>query len=414
MKRAMGGRWGAGFLLVAIAGAALGGCARRSGEAESPKETQVLVSAADVARVEMRRLETGTTFTGALEPSEMVQVNARFDGDLDEVLVREGQAVRKGQPLARFEPQDIRAQLQAAESDVLSAQAALLAAENAERRAQRLLEAGAAAPSELEVAKAQRAAAEAQVRAAEARRTTARENAERIDVPSPISGWVSRVFRHAGDRTAVGDPIMEVVDTRELELSATVPAEALARARPGTPIRFRVDAYPGETFEGTVDRVSPTTEPGTRQVRIYARIDNADGRLAGGLFATGRIVDEAKDDAKAAPVASLRTEGTEQVVYRLRNGRANRVPVRTGIVDEEAGVVELIGDLAAGDSLLTGVLPGLRDGAPVRVLASETAGAAAGGGAPAETAASPAGGAARAPANTPGAGEAASPAGGGR
>jgi RND family efflux transporter MFP subunit len=348
----------------------LAGCARREAESKNdPRATQVLISAADVVRAETRRLESGVTFTGELTPSEVVQVNARFEGDLEEVLVHEGEPVRAGQPLARYRPGDIRDQLQAAEAQLLSAQAALLAAQNGERRAQRLLEAGAAAPSDLEMARAQRAAAEAGVRAAEAMRNTASQNAEKLDVPSPITGRVSRVFRHGGDRTYAGDPIAQVVDTRVLELSATVPSEALARVQPGTPIRFRLDALPGETLTGEVDRLGPTTEPGTRQVRIYMRLPNPDGRLVGGLFASGRVVDSVKEQAVAAPVAALRAEGTANVVYRLAGGHAKRVPVAIGLVDEEAGAVELIGEVSPGDSLLTGVLPGLRDGASVRVLA---------------------------------------------
>lgn len=366
---------GVGKLLVAIglgAGiAGLSGCARDKAESQtSATEARVLVSAADVARAETRRLESGVTFTGELTPSEIVQVNARFEGDLESVKVREGEPVKQGTPLAIYRPSDIRDQLQAAEAGLLSAQAALLAAQNGERRAQRLLAAGAAAPSDLEVAQAQRAAAEAQVQAAEAYRNTAKENSDRLDVPSPITGWVSKVYRHGGDRTMVGDPIAQIIDTRVLELSATVPADALARVQPGTPIRIRVDGFPGEVFTGEVDRLGPATEPGTRQVRIYMRLPNPDGRLVGGLFASGRVVDSIKEQATAAPVAALRTEGTASVVYRLVQGRAKRVPVTVGLIDEEAGAIELIGEVSPGDSLLTGVVAGLRDGAKVRVLAA--------------------------------------------
>lgn len=352
---------------VGIAG--LAGCARDRAESQSTSaEAQVLVSASDVARAETRRLESGVTFTGELTPAEIVQVNARFEGDLESVKVHEGERVQQGTPLAIYRPRDIRDQLQAAEAGLLSAQAALLAAQNGERRAQRLLAAGAAAPSDLEVAQAQRAAAEAQVKAAQAYFNTAQENASRLNVPSPITGWVSKVYRHGGDRTLVGDPIAQVVDTRVLELSATVPSEALERVQPGAPIRFKVDGFPGEDFAGEVSRVSPTTEPGTRQVRIYMRLPNPDGRLVGGLFASGRVIDSIKEQATAAPVAALRTEGTASVVYRVAQGRAKRVPVTVGLIDEAAGAVELIGEVSPGDSLLTGVVAGLRDGARVRVL----------------------------------------------
>jgi membrane fusion protein (multidrug efflux system) len=371
MESRMRGVWSGLAVAAVMSGAALGGvgCARegaRSQQAES--EATVLVSAGDVAAVTGMRLESGITFTGELRPIETVAVAARFEGDLERVLVREGQAVQKGQPLAVFRPRDVQDQLRATEAQVLAAQASLVAAENAERRARRLFEAGAAAPRDLEVAEAQRTAAQAGLDAALAMRNEAQENVEKVEVPSPITGWVSQVFADGGERTFAGDPLMELVDTSTLELSATVPSEVLGRVTKGMPIRFHVDAFPGEVFQGEVDRVNPTTEPGTRQVRLYMRMPNPEGRLVGGLFASGRVIEAVRENATAAPVKVLRQEGQSQVVYALRHGRAARIPVRTGLIDEEAGVLELLGEVAPGDSLLTGVLPGLKDGVRVRIV----------------------------------------------
>lgn len=361
--------------LVIVAALAGSGCTRKDAESkETGPAEAVLVSPSEVVRVESRTLEAGVSFTGELQPAQIVEVNARFDGDLDRVLVREGQAVRRGQALAVYRPRDVEDRMRAAEAHWLAAQAAMRAAENGEKRARRLYEAGAASSSDLEAAEAGRTAAQAALDQAEAVRNTSREDVERLDVPSPIRGSVSRVHVHGGDRTAVGDPLFQVVDTDTMELSATVPSETLSRVRPGTPIRFRVDSYPDETFEGKVNRINPTTEPGTRQIRVYSRFPNPGGKLVGGLFASGRVIEETRADVTAASVRALRNEGTEQVVYRLRGGRAEKVRINIGIVDEDAGICELIGPLEPGDSLLTGVLPGLRDGVAIRVLAGSATG----------------------------------------
>jgi RND family efflux transporter MFP subunit len=367
-----------GFALaVLLAGSS--GCARKTAESSAQDAAAVLVSSSEIVKAEARDLESGISFTGELQPSEIVAVVARFDGDLDRVLVREGEVVQLGQPLAIYAPRDVRDAWQAADASYQAALAGMIAAENAERRAQRLLDAGAASSSDLEAAKAQRTAAEAGLRAAEAERNRASEDQERLDVPSPITGSVAKVLVHSGDRTAIGDRLFTVVNTMTLELSATVPSEALSRVRVGTPIRFRLDAMPGQVFEGKVDRVNPTTEPGTRQVRIYMRLPNPEGRLVGGLFAIGRVVDRARNQATSAPLAVLRQEGTEQVVYAVKSGTAKRIVVVTGLVDEDAGVIELIGGVSPGDALLTGVLPGIKDGVPVKILGGET-GAASGSG----------------------------------
>jgi len=348
------------------------GCGHQAAtdEAAQPAEQVLLVQPSDVVLVQRSAIESGISFSGDLAPEEVTEVIARFEGDLERVLVREGQRVRRGQALARYRPTDITNSFKAAEAEVLAARAAQLAAENSERRAGRLLEAGAASTSDLESASAARTAAEARLRSAEAMLEVARENAGRLDVPAPVGGWVRSVFVHDGDRTAVGDPLVTVVDTDTLELSATVPSEAIGRVRPGTAIRFSTKAIPEETFSGEIDRVSPTTEPGTRQIRIYTRVPNPGGRLVGGLFATGRVVDERHEDALVAPIEVLRKEGAESIVYALSGGRTRRVVVATGLYDQDAGLTELTGPLQAGDSLLAGVVPGLRDSMRVRLLES--------------------------------------------
>lgn len=350
------------------------GCTRKNANSKAADEGVVQVNAADLALVETRTLESGVAFTGDLAPVQTVEINARFDGDLDAVTAREGQRIRKGQTLAKYLPTDVNDRLAAAEAGVLAARAGLSAAENGARRVKKLSDAGAASSSDLEAADAQKTAAQAALDNAIALRNRAQEDAARLDVPSPIDGWVSKVAVHGGDRTSVGDPLFVVVDNTTLELSATVPAEALSRVQPGTPIRFRVDGYPNETFEGKVDRINPTTEPGTRQVRIYMRLPNPDGRLVGGLFASGRVVDSVRENAVTATLSAIRKEGQQEVVYRLHGGRAQRVVIRKGLIDDDRGVAELIGDVAAGDSLLTGVLPGLKDSAKVLILNSGQAG----------------------------------------
>ncbi len=356
------GMWiAAGLLLAAI------GCGG-SPEANRDADEATLIVAPDrVVEAEIRRLEAGVPFTGELRPILAVTIKAQIDGDLDAVLVREGTRVRVGQPLARFDPGDTRDRHAAAEADFLAAKAGAIAATSDLKRVERLLEAGAASPAELELARASADAAEARLRLAEATRNRATDDLARLDVPSPIAGEVSQRFVGQGDHVAIGDPLMTVVDTETLELAATIPADALSRVRVGTPVRFQVDAFPDRVFSGEVARVNPVTEPGTRQVQIYARLPNPERLLVGGLFASGRVVDAVAESALAVPVATLRQEADTRVVYVVRDGRTVRVPVTTGFTDEGLDLVAVNGDLAPGDSLLMGTIPGLRSGIPIRL-----------------------------------------------
>jgi RND family efflux transporter MFP subunit len=167
----------------------------------------------------------------------------------------------------------------------------------------------------------------------------------------------------------VGDPLLTLVDTDTLELSATLPSDMLGALAPGSPIRFHIEAYPGQVWSGRVDRIAPVTEPGTRQVRLYTRFPNPDGRLVGGLFVSGSVITDRREAAVAIPAGALRPEGGAQVVYRVKDGRVQRVEVETGLADESRGSVEIRSGVSVGDSLLTGLLPGLRDGIAVRITA---------------------------------------------
>lgn len=351
-------------LLMAFLGA---GCAKQSEGEEAQQEPELVVNAEEILTVANQRIESGITFSGELQPFEIVEIKAKFDADLEAVLVREGQRVRRGTSLARYQRGEVEDQWKAAEADFAAAEAALAAAENVARRTKKLLEAGAAAPQDMETAESQLTAARAQAEAAEARKNLAADHNTDLNVPSPIDGSVSRVLVHGGDRVAIADPLLTIVDTRVLELSATIPADDLSEIAIGTEISFQIDAFPEERFLGTISRINPTTEPGTRQIRLYARLENPDGRLVGGLFATGRVVVDVKENALVAPVSALRQEGEETVVYELENGQARRAVVQIGLRDEESGSIELLGDLSAGDSLLTGILPGVRDGIRVRI-----------------------------------------------
>ena len=106
-----------------------------------------------------------------------------------------------------------------------------------------------------------------------------------------------------GERVARGATLFTVVRNDRLELAASVPARSAADIRPGQPVRFVAD---GQTLEGRVARVSPTINPATRAVEVYAQVANPNGRLKGNTFATGRIVGRTVADALLVPSAAVR------------------------------------------------------------------------------------------------------------
>jgi RND family efflux transporter MFP subunit len=177
---------------------------------------------------------------------------------------------------------------------------------------------------------------------------------------------VSERSASAGDVMQPGSEMFTIVDPSSMRLEASVPAEALSALRVGDPVEFTVNAYPDRTFSGRVERINPSADPATRQVRIYVAIPNVGGRLVAGLFAEGRVATDARS-AAVVPQNAVDVRGIRPTVLRVKSGRAERVEVELGLEDEATERVEVRSGLAAGDTVLLGAALGVTPGSQVRV-----------------------------------------------
>ena len=151
-----------------------------------------------------------------------------------------------------------------------------------------------------------------------------------------------------------------------MRLEGSVPAEQLADVRLGAPVTFTVNGYPGRSFAGRVTRVNPTADPATRQVRILISIPNAEGRLVGGLFATGRLASESRT-GMVVPVSAVDTRTNAPAVVRIKGGKVERVAVQVGLRDEGTERIEIQSGVQVGDTLLLGAAQGITAGTIVKV-----------------------------------------------
>jgi membrane fusion protein (multidrug efflux system) len=131
-------------------------------------------------------------------------------------------------------------------------------------------------------------------------------------------------------------------------------------------VTFTVTGYPGRDFTGTVTNIYPSADPGTRQVRLFARIPNAGRGLVAGLYATGRVA-TASHQGVAAPLTAVDQRGVKPLVTRLKGGKTEKVEVTLGTRDDATERVELMTGVAVGDTLLLGAAQGITAGTPLRV-----------------------------------------------
>jgi len=330
----------AATLLVAGCGAHDAKKPTASTPAVSADADEVLLASSDVATAARVDLAAGVPVSGTLSAGWEAQITSPFDDVVEDVFVREGQRVTKGQVLGRF-------RLDIVETGAASAEAQLKSAAADYERMKNLLAEGAVSQRDVE-------AAEAGWRAAQAQQAAAGKRLADATVRSPGGGSVTERHVQAGSRVASGDPLFVVADTRELEFEASVPSEYVRIVRPGAAVRLEVTGFESGAIRGRVSRVNAQADPATRQVKVYVTVPNGDGRLVGGLFASGHVVTQEARKVLAVPSAAVRREGLESYAWVLAGGKLQRRVIETGMRDEATDHVEVLKGLAEGDTVVTG------------------------------------------------------------
>ncbi len=363
----------AGMAAALVCGAAACGGKAGSETAQAATTTAaVTLDAADVAQASRATLREGVPVSGPLEPKVNITVGAPIAEQVAEMFVDEGQPVRQGQPLARFRDDVVRAAAASARADVATARMQVNVAVAESSRADALLREGAIARRDHDNALLTVESARARLALAEAQSASAEDRLETATLKAPVAGVISRRHAQAGDRVDFGEPVVDLVDTRTLQLAASVPTDRLAELRIGRPVSLRVAQLEGTEIAGRISRINPTADPATRQIKIYVDIPNAGHRLVGGLFASGRVVTHEVVDAVAVPRAAVRYEGEERspIIYVVDHGKVARRPVGLGIADEAQSLVQITSGLAGGETVIVGPIEGLSDGSPVEISGS--------------------------------------------
>lgn len=327
----------------------------------------VVLAATDVATLKIGVIENAVAVSGNLRPIETIEIRSRLNGDINAVYVQEGERVRAGQMLARFESSQQESGRRGAEADREAARSQLQTAAWAAEQSAALFKAGAIAEQENRAAIQSVVAARASVAASEARLRTASAVAGDTRVLAPSSGIIDRRTVQPGERVSVSTPLFTLVRNETLELAANVPGRLANLVQPGQSVRLILD---DRTIESTVARVSPTVDPVSRSVTVYVRVPNANGAIKGNTFTSGRVIGERRGDALLLPTTAIRqAQGSDlsPFVWRIAGGALEKRNVSLGVVDDAAGVAEVKDGLRAGDRVIVGNVGALGNGAKVTI-----------------------------------------------
>jgi HlyD family secretion protein len=289
--------------------------------------------------------------TGTLQPVTTVQIGSQVSGNISYLGADFNSIVKQGQVIARLDPSLLQAQVEQSRANVLRSQAdvaqseanlararvTLLDAQQKNERAKLLDAKGLAPQADVDAAKIAVDSAQSSLKSAEAAVTSskasvsqsqanfnqAQVNLEHTIITSPVDGIVTQRSVDVGQTVAASmqAPTLFViaVDLTKLQVSANIDEADIGRIRPGQRATFRVDAYPTDTFEGTVAqvRLQPVV---VQNVTTYATIidaPNSELKLRPGMTATLRVEVSQKSDVLRVPSAALRFRPTADVFAAL-------------------------------------------------------------------------------------------------
>jgi HlyD family secretion protein len=334
-----------------------------------------------LASVERADLEAAVSATGALSAVTTVQVGTQVSGQIEAILVDFNDRVKKGQLIARIDPTLQQQTVRDAQAGLERNQAELEQAQREFDRNRQLFERKVLTEIEFNNAKYALAVARANVKSAQVTLERARQNLEYTSIYAPIDGIVVERNVNVGQTVAasLATPQLFLIanDLAQMQILASVDESDIGMIRPQQPVRFTVQAYPNDTFAGTVQqvRLQSTTQENVVNYTVVVAVRNPQGRLLPGMTATVEFITGSAKDALVVPNAALRFRPTQEMFAALRasgsearrgtsqsqqpqprerrrqadgamlwtldaDGRVGRIRVRTGLTDGQLTQIE--------------------------------------------------------------------------
>ncbi|MBB5015467.1 efflux RND transporter periplasmic adaptor subunit [Rehaibacterium terrae] len=308
--------------------------------------------AVETAQVAARSLDDTLTTVGTLRADESVVLRPEVAGRIEKIHFSDGDRVKAGALLFSLDAALLRA-------EVNEAAANLERSRRAYERARELVGRQLLSRADFDAAKAG-------FDVDRARLASARARLDKMTIRAPFDGVVGLRQVSPGDFVGVGQALVNLVRLDPMLVDFRLPEVHLGRIVAGQTVKLTVDAWPGREFAGTVSAVDPQIDIDGRSALVRARVGNQDGALRPGLFARVALVLARRAEALVVPEQAIWPVGDKRHVFRVEDGVAKLVEVRTG--QRLPGLVEIVSGLSAGDVVVTAGQLKLRDGAQVVAL----------------------------------------------
>ena len=314
-----------------------------------------------VAPATQREVQEFDEFTARLEAPDTVDVRSRVAGTVEAVRFKEGQLVKKGDPLFTIDARGFKAEVARAEAQIaaLKTQAELARTDLA--RSEKLVSVNAVSQQEIDQLRSALRSAEANQKAAEAALVQARLNVEYANVTAPVAGRTSRANVTPGNLVGVGDPVLTTLVSSDkvyayFDASEATYLKYMRAAKPvPTVVQMGLSNEQGFPHTGKLDFVDNRLNPATASIRARAVFDNKGGQFTPGLYARVKIGGGATYTGVVVPDRAITTDQTHKMVLVVgANNIVQPRPVTPGALIDGMRVVDGVkaGELVIVDGLL--------------------------------------------------------------
>lgn len=329
--------------------------------------------AVDVMVLAPQEIRTWASFSGRLAPVESAAIKPLVSGTIQQVLFTEGQQVKKGQPLFVIDPRPHQASVQRAQAQLATAQSRAKLAQDELSRAQQLIAAKLVSQSIYDSALSTHQVAQADVKQAEAALSQAKLDLEYAHISAPISGRVGRAELTVGNVAEAGAnaPLLtQIVANDKLYAEFNVDEATYIQFVRNTkntqlmPVELTLASDTSVVYQGNISAFDNRLDTNSGTIRARAIVDNNDGALTAGMFATVRLGSAEKIQALLVPERAIGTNQSKKFVLVVdENNTATYREVTPG--EHHQGQRVILSGVAAGDKVIVNGLSHVRPNSTV-------------------------------------------------
>ena len=369
-------RYGAVFVVVALAGMFIAACSRE----EPPPKVVRPVKAMKVGDTTQL---TGRSFPGRAKATQEVNLSFRVAGTLmtlpNDIV---GKTYRKGELIARLDPRDFEIQLRNAQGQLDRTKATLVRAENEYERELRIFkeDPGATSQTAVDRKREDRDAAKANIKSLEASVAAAKDQLSYTYMKAPFDGTITAQYVQNFEDVAAKQPIVRLLDDSRIEMVVNIPESLISYAPYVERVWVRFDPFPDKELPATIKEIGKEASQTTRTYPVTLIMDQPEefkilpGMAGHTIRAEGQLPRDLQQQGVEIPVAAVFTPDTETQSYVWvideKTMTVQKRKVKTGKLTEAGVLIEE--GVKPGEWVVTAGVHTLREGQEVKILKGST------------------------------------------